>query len=202
MNTTELCSDSTHRNKSKVLEIGIQQLKQQDAKVKMLSAKTGTLLRKFGISENDVNHSEKLLAQIPPLSPSRSTASKVERLTGYAHVRLVRVKALRLMGVNEEEIDMENAKNLGALGVSGRRRSFTIVKQREIHTRLSLIRSTTKLSTQCENRSKSNVIRRRRSSGMRKKSVEILVLKRSNSLGSNGTSTRRPHTWIMTDRSA
>lgn len=165
----------------------------------MLSARRGTLLRKFGISENDVNHSEKLFAQIPPLSPSQSITSKVERLTGYANIRLGRDKALRLMGVNENDIDVENAKNLGALGVSGRRRSFTFVKQRDIHSRLSLIRSTTKPSCPGESMGKSNFIRRRRSSGVRKISSEILVLKRSNSLGSK--STHRPHTWIITDMS-
>ena len=79
-------------------------------------------LRKLGVSEDDVHLATRLLAQIPacPADPN-----KAERILGYASSRLVRDKALRLLGTTEEEVDAENAKALGSLGVAGRRRSFS-----------------------------------------------------------------------------
>lgn len=56
--------------------------------------------------------------------------NKAERILGYASARLVREKALRTLGTTEQEIALENAKNLGSLGVggSGRRRSFAVLQ--------------------------------------------------------------------------
>lgn len=79
-------------------------------------------LIKLGVSEADVELAEKLLQLIPrtPFDPN-----KAERILGYASMRLHREKALRLLGLTEEEIEEENAKVLGSLGSSGRRRSFS-----------------------------------------------------------------------------
>jgi len=82
-------------------------------------------LRKLGVSEEDVLTAERILAEIPP--PPRinvHTSSKVEVLLGYCNSRLRREKALKILGANEEEVDRENSKVLGSLGISGRRRSY------------------------------------------------------------------------------
>lgn len=79
-------------------------------------------LTKLGVSEEDVAIAEKLLRLIPRTS---SDPNKAERILGYASMRLHREKALRLLGLTEEQIEEENAKSLGALGASGRRRSFS-----------------------------------------------------------------------------
>ena len=65
-----------------------------------------------------------MLEQIPACS---SDPNKAERILGYASTRLARDKALRLLGTNEEEVALENAKVLGSLGVAGRRRSWSIL---------------------------------------------------------------------------
>lgn len=80
-------------------------------------------LQKLGVSEDDVNLAKRLLEQIPACP---SDPNKAERILGYASTRLLREKALRLLGATEEEVDAENAKTLGSLGVAGRRRSFSI----------------------------------------------------------------------------
>ena len=81
-------------------------------------------LRKLGVDETDVHLAEKLLEQIKcPNDPK-----KAERILGYASERLAREKALRTLGTNEEEVQLENAKNLGSLGVAGRRRSFVVLQ--------------------------------------------------------------------------
>jgi hypothetical protein len=79
-------------------------------------------LRKLGVSEDDVQFAERLLKQIPncPNDPN-----KAERIFGYAQSRLARDKALRTLGTTEDEVEVENAKNLGALGIGGRRRSYS-----------------------------------------------------------------------------
>jgi len=79
-------------------------------------------LLKLGVSEDDVELAEKLLRLIPK---TPSDPNKAERILGYASMRLHREKALRLLGMTEEEIEEENAKVLGSLGTSGRRRSFS-----------------------------------------------------------------------------
>ncbi|KAL7429973.1 hypothetical protein ACHAXH_001497 [Discostella pseudostelligera] len=79
-------------------------------------------LLKLGVSEDDVELAEMLLRLIPK---TPSDPNKAERILGYASMRLHREKALRLLGMTEEEIEEENAKVLGSLGTSGRRRSFS-----------------------------------------------------------------------------
>lgn len=86
------------------------------------------ILRKLGLTEEDVRDSQKLFSQIPPppLLQGKSHCSKEERLLGYTKLRLRRAKALRVLGASEEDVDIENTKTLGALGIGGRRRSFYI----------------------------------------------------------------------------
>ena len=79
-------------------------------------------LEKLGVCENDVRIAERLLNQIQ--SCSSSDSSKAERILGYTSSRLCREKALKLLGASEYEVELENSKNLGSLGQSGRRRSF------------------------------------------------------------------------------
>lgn len=82
------------------------------------------------MSEDDVHLAHHLLQQIPSCP---SDPNKAERILGYASSRLAREKALQLLGTSEEEVAIENAKNLGSLGVAGRRRSF-VVQQSEVLT--------------------------------------------------------------------
>jgi hypothetical protein len=81
-------------------------------------------LEKLGVSENDVHLAERLIKQIPSCP---SDPNKAERILGYATSRLEREKALRLLGATEEEVEIENAKNLGSLGVAARRRSHSLI---------------------------------------------------------------------------
>lgn len=139
-------------------------------------------LKKLGVSENDVKLAEKILDQIPtcPADPN-----KAERILGYASTRLVRDKALRLLGASEEEVELENAKVLGSLGVAGRRRSFSMVASAAANTsqfdvfllsrairRPSMIAKVTKYNT-------SNLLRRRRHTfnGPRESELRILRTK-------------------------
>ncbi len=104
----------------------------------MSSKNRESILKKLGLTEEDVRDSEKLLRQIPPPPPPHllSTSSSIKRqygyctkaecVLGYTLLRLSREKALRVLGASEEEIDIENAKTLGSLGRSGRRRSFVV----------------------------------------------------------------------------
>lgn len=82
---------------------------------------------KLGIGLEDVKMAERLLNQIPPC-PSDSN-NKVEQLMGYATTRLLREKAIRVLGTTEAEVELENAKNLGSLGVGGRRRSWAMTSE-------------------------------------------------------------------------
>eukprot|EP00956_Cyclotella_meneghiniana_P016509 scaffold26070_cov71-Cyclotella_meneghiniana.AAC.13 len=82
-------------------------------------------LEKLGVSEDDVHLAERLLKQIPP---NPTDPNKAERILGYATSRLERHKAVRLLGASEQEIEVENAKNLGSLGAGARRRSFSIIE--------------------------------------------------------------------------
>jgi hypothetical protein len=77
-------------------------------------------LRKLGVSEDDVFLAERLLEQI-----SSCSISKSERILGYAANRMKREKAIRLLGATEDEVAVEIPKVLGALGVAGRRRSYS-----------------------------------------------------------------------------
>ena len=81
---------------------------------------------KLGVGTEDVKMAERLLNQIPPC-PSDPN-NKVEQLMGYARIRLLREKAIRVLGTSETEVELENAKNLGSLGVGGRRRSWAVVE--------------------------------------------------------------------------
>lgn len=78
------------------------------------------------MSEDDVHLAEKLLEAIPacPNDPN-----KAERVLGYASKRLAREKALRTLGTTEEQVDTENSKILGSLGIEGRRRSYSMLAQ-------------------------------------------------------------------------
>jgi len=83
-------------------------------------------LRKMGVSEDDVKRAKHLFAQMIPLLPGDMTSNKPEQIFGYATPRLKREKALKILGTSEDEVELENSKNLGALGIGGRRRSFCI----------------------------------------------------------------------------
>lgn len=83
-------------------------------------------LQKLGVSEDDVHLAERLMKQIPACP---SDPNKAERIFGYAKSRLERQKAMRLLGATEEEVEVENAKNLGSLGVGARRRSFSVIER-------------------------------------------------------------------------
>lgn len=86
------------------------------------------LLKKFGLSEDDIKASKKLFSEMPlPTPPENSRCKKQERVLGYRTLTLRREKALRLLGASEADIELENSKNLGALGISGRRRSFMVI---------------------------------------------------------------------------
>eukprot|EP00804_Cyclotella_cryptica_P004892 CCRYP_004958-RA/>CCRYP_004958-RA protein AED:0.02 eAED:-0.01 QI:0/0/0/1/1/1/2/0/167 len=82
-------------------------------------------LQKLGVSEDDVRLAEGLMKQIPtcPLDPN-----KAERIFGFASSRLAREKALRMLGATEEDVELENAKNMGSLGIGGRRRSYAVLE--------------------------------------------------------------------------
>jgi len=102
--------------------------------MKRKSGNSILILHKLGLTEEDVRDSEKLFMQIPPPPPFRGKAccSKEECLLGYNVLRLHRAKALRVLGASEEDVDIENAKNLGSLGRSGRKRSF-VVKYKSLY---------------------------------------------------------------------
>jgi hypothetical protein len=86
----------------------------------------------LGLSEEDIKTSHTLFQQlpIPPTNPKscrklpKADPVKVEQLLGYATLCLQREKALKVLGTSEEDIEVENSKNLAALGQSGRRRSY------------------------------------------------------------------------------
>mmetsp|Transcript_28109 Transcript_28109/g.43748 ORF Transcript_28109/g.43748 Transcript_28109/m.43748 type:complete len:171 (+) Transcript_28109:484-996(+) len=86
-------------------------------------------LRKMGICEEDVIHAEILMYEMPPVRP-RNEAAKHEILLGYSEERLRRAKALRLLGITEEELDAANLKSLCMLGTvkSQKRRSLSLVE--------------------------------------------------------------------------
>ncbi len=88
-------------------------------------------LRKLGLTDDDIRCSETLFAQIPHFQLD-GTLTKAEKTLGYCNIRLKREKALKFLGVTEEEIDLENSKGLGALGIGGRRRSFRVQSMSEI----------------------------------------------------------------------
>lgn len=90
--------------------------------IKIMTNNQSKCFEKLGIGLEDVKMAERLLNQIPPC-PSDSN-NKVEQLMGYATTRLLREKAIRVLGTTELEVELENAKNLGSLGVGGRRRSW------------------------------------------------------------------------------
>ena len=92
--------------------------------------KRNSALRKLGLTEDDIRCSETLFAQIPHFQLS-GTLTKAEKILGYCNIRLKREKALKFLGVTEDEIDIENSKGLGALGLGGRRRSFRVQSMTE-----------------------------------------------------------------------
>ena len=104
-------------------------------------------LKKLGLSEEDVRISEGLFSQIQLVDDS---ATKAERLLGYNSTRLKRAKALRLLGATEDDVELENAKTLGSLGHSGRRRSFVV---RNGERRLAVLIPTTNTSHNVRSRS-------------------------------------------------
>ena len=80
-------------------------------------------LRQLGVSEEDLVIAEKLIREMPPTPTRASSKSKAELVLGYDQARLDRKKAMDVLGITEEHLDDENTKNLGALGIDGRRRS-------------------------------------------------------------------------------
>lgn len=91
------------------------------------------LMKKFGVSQEDIKTSQLLFQEMCPRpsvcacnSSRRTTGQKAEALLGYSVERLQRSKALKVLGTSEDMIEEENCKNLGSLGVAGRRRSFII----------------------------------------------------------------------------
>ncbi len=92
-----------------------------------MSRNPSIILKKLGLSEDDLKTSQLLFQEMPPPPPfSCERGHKVEVLLGYSVTRLKRSKALKVLGTSEEKIEEENSKNLGALGAGGRRRSFMI----------------------------------------------------------------------------
>lgn len=92
------------------------------------------ILKKLGLSEDDLKTSQLLFQEMPPPPPfTCEHGHKVEVLLGYSAQRLRRSKALKVLGTSEEKIEEENSKNLGALGTGGRRRSF-ILEEAESET--------------------------------------------------------------------
>lgn len=80
-------------------------------------------LRQLGVTEEDLLIASKLLSQMPN-PPMKRGSTKAEVLLGYDQSRLDREKALKRMGVSEQDVDLENTKNLGSLGIEGRKRSI------------------------------------------------------------------------------
>ncbi len=80
-------------------------------------------LRQLGVTEDDLVIAGKIMSQAPP-PPTRRASTKAELVLGYDKERLNRERALKRLGVSEEQLDVENSKNLGALGLDGRKRSF------------------------------------------------------------------------------
>jgi len=86
----------------------------------------------LGLSEDDIKTSVTLFQQLPlpPIiprnwgRPKSPDPAKAEKLMGYATLCLQREKALKVLGTSEEDVEVENSKSLGALGQSGRRRSY------------------------------------------------------------------------------
>jgi hypothetical protein len=96
------------------------------------------VLETLGLSDEDIRTAAILFQQIPSPPPlqnkHRNTAkqtprcsfTKAEIVMGYTTRQLQRAKALRVLGTSEDDIEIENSKYLGALGHSGRRRSFIV----------------------------------------------------------------------------
>ena len=103
-------------------------------------------LKRIGVSEEDVVFAEILMSQTQPCYNS----SKLERILGYSNARLRRAKALRLLGVEEEDIDEETSKVLSALGKCGRKRSirYTQIQKTQLVSKLSRSRSKQSLRLQ------------------------------------------------------
>lgn len=94
----------------------------------------------LGLSEEDIITATTLFQLIPSPPPlfqqsmTKNTSkhsircefTKAEILMGYTLRQLQRAKALRVLGTSEDNLEIENSKNLGALGNSGRRRSFMV----------------------------------------------------------------------------
>ena len=78
-------------------------LEQQTIQPQIMDRSKG--LRKLGVTEEDVKQATKLLEESSRL----------------------RSKALNLLGTSEEEVELEFAKNLGSLGIAGRRRSHSML---------------------------------------------------------------------------
>lgn len=128
-----------------------------------------SVLRKFGLTEDDVRHSEILFRQMPPPPPPDSHIAqclKEETILGYTTLRLKREKALRVLGASEEDVNIENSKNLGSLGLAGRKRSFVIqdisTKRKVSHLSFCNPRKMSLPNTMKPHRKKSH---RRRSTG-------------------------------------
>eukprot|EP00978_Attheya_sp_CCMP212_P014919 scaffold38298_cov49-Attheya_sp.AAC.5 len=83
-----------------------------------------SILSRLGVSEDDIRTGEILSAEIPPLGHWESL-TKDEKLLGYSKSRLKREKALKILGVTEDEIEVENRKRLGALGNKDRKRRIS-----------------------------------------------------------------------------
>jgi len=99
----------------------------------MRTSSQDALMKKFGVSQEDIKTSQLLFQEMCPrpsvcaCNPNRRvTKEKAEALLGYSVERLQRSKALKVLGTSEDMIEEENCKNLGSLGVAGRRRSFVI----------------------------------------------------------------------------
>lgn len=76
-------------------------------------------LEKLGVSQDDVHFAEQLM------KPRRRAQSCCCRSSTH-HYSRYSPKALKVLGTSEEEVELENAKVLGSLGVAGRRRSINV----------------------------------------------------------------------------
>ena len=167
------------------------------------------ILRKLGLTELDVEYSIKLFSEVNPSNDRWSThfyncdqisktEVKIEQLLGYSLNRLRRAKALRLMGVTEDDVDLENSKNLGSLGKGGRKRSFIDVNQQQAflfpYNNKEKIHNRRRLSVDAVRRRRKNSLskidRKRRKSSTDLRSLKCAVEQMHASLRKHATSTQ------------
>jgi hypothetical protein len=93
-------------------------------------------LKRLGLREEDLRVANDILSRQRGF---QTAGTKEEQLTGYTSEQLHRRKALDVLGITEEIVDEELAKELGSLGIGGRKRSFPSQESPSVeHSRLPL----------------------------------------------------------------